>query len=473
MTMTSKAVPADPGANVSDMFGGGDGIRGVQEVLSGRPVRRFLRRELSSILERGVELGRLRIRRVKFKPDRKLTTHFDVSLNARSGKLVRQIVVTWSASHPDPAGLNLAEKALDDEAAARGLSWPFRSLSREIPRHGLRIVVSPMDPRTPELMRLTDPGYVASLLATAYGSTSRESGEYRVRSIRYRPGERHVLRYDPVPPTDGSPPVFAKTSRDQDVDRSFRITSQIADWLERSGGEVRASRPLAAFSADRVILYPRVPGQPLSRTLARSTLDPAPHLHRVGTAARLLHQSPEALAEDLRPRELSVEIQSIARASEHVQQLLPAVGATIHDILRRAKATYPKLPNEAPTFTHGDFKADHVWVTRTGLTILDFDTCGLSDPAVDVGKFLADLDWAFLKAGRPGLGAAQAAFLSGYASGDSSQRLARARLFEVLVLVKSTVHRVALFDPNWASRTRMLIRHADRLSRALAVDPIE
>ena len=102
-------------------------------------------------------------------------------------------------------------------------------------------------------------------------------------------------------------------------------------------------------------------------------------------------------------------------------------------------------------------------MTPRTLTLLDFGTCAVADPASDIGKFLADLDWWYARTSRPGVKAAQAAFLAGYGANGSDHRLARARVFEILILVKSTVHRVALFDPDWAARTRGLIRYADRL----------
>ena len=48
---------------------------------------------------------------------------------------------------------------------------------------------------------------------------------------------------------------------------------------------------------------------------------------------------------------------------------------------------------EKPTFTHADFKSDHLLTTPQGLTLIDFDTCTLTNPALGIGKFLADLEW--------------------------------------------------------------------------------
>jgi len=54
---------------------------------------------------------------------------------------------------------------------------------------------------------------------------------------------------------------------------------------------------------------------------------------------------------------------------------------------------------------------------------------------------------------------AQAQFLVGYGQ-TTPARLQRARLYEALVLTKSTARRVKLFDPDWSTRTERLIETA-------------
>ena len=101
----------------------------------------------------------------------------------------------------------------------------------------------------------------------------------------------------------------------------------------------------------------------------------------------------------------------------------------------------------------------------TGLTLMDFDTCSLADPAIDVGKFLADLQWWYASYGQPGVEEAQAHFLDAYSPGTPWDRLRRARAYEVLVLIRLAVHRLRLFDNNWAMRTEQLVERAEHLLR--------
>src|SRR5207237_5485217 len=65
-------------------------------------------------------------------------------------------------------------------------------------------------------------------------------------------------------------------------------------------------------------------------------------------------------------------------------------------LLDRARELHDRLPQEPPTFTHGDLKTEHIWAAADGLTVMDFDSARPADPALDVGYFLAD--WQFQQA---------------------------------------------------------------------------
>jgi aminoglycoside phosphotransferase (APT) family kinase protein len=172
------------------------------------------------------------------------------------------------------------------------------------------------------------------------------------------------------------------------------------------------------------------------------------------------------------PHDFGKEVKAIARASEHLEVLRPATRASITSILDRATELYSRLPQETPTFAHGDLKADHLFVTRKGLTLIDFDTCYLADPAIDVGKFLADLRWWYSKYRLPHVEHAQQQFLNGYFGRENGARLLRARVFEALILTKITVRRVRLFERDWAYRTEQLVQTASAIvDRAFSASP--
>jgi len=224
-----------------------------------------------------------------------------------------------------------------------------------------------------------------------------------------------------------------------------------------------AARPLAYLAADDVVLYPLVPGRPLSADL-RPTPAVAAHLAQAGAFLRTLHGAPAADAAELPARPFEDDVSEVGKAAGHVRFLLPEVGALLDDFLGRARDLDRRLPSEAPVFTHGDYKADHLWGSGRGLTVIDFNTCSLADPALDLGKLMADLRWS----GRLDPAWARRHLLEGYGP-TSSERLLRTGLHEALVLAKITIRRVRVADPDWAARTRALLTRAAGLLDELQV----
>jgi aminoglycoside phosphotransferase (APT) family kinase protein len=453
---------------------GSAGLAGVQWAVQGPAIRRMLRETIAGLLPPGSRVGPLRLTRAKFKPERKINAYYTFAVDgpARAGERPVPAAVTWQALG-DPAGLAGALSQAQAEVEARGLLAPFCRLWQAIPERNLLLQVWPLDPVFPQLARLADPAHAAELLETlGLLPGGAGPGDLAVEPVRYRPGERHVLRYRVGP---GGPVYYVKLYEDfAAAGRAFRVANRVVDWLVGAVREpplqdtpIHGARPVAWSETDGALIYPRIPGDPLSGLLDRSPRWLAGHLARVGQALHRLHSGPPSLAEELKENPFEKEVKAIRRACEHIQVLQPETGAAILRLLDQAQAVHARLPQEPATFTHSDFKADHLLVDGQAMTLIDFDTCAIADPALDLGKFLADLQWWFAQRRLSGVEQAQQAFLSGYPCDPSADRMSRARLYETLVLVKITARRVKLYGRDWAGETRDLIAKAQERMRSL------
>jgi len=438
--------------HVDDVLSGRTGALGVRGALRSSSLRRRVRGLLMDALARPTPLGPCRLRRTKFKPGRKLTAYLDADIAGHGGP--RAIAVTWEAAGGATDGPSAHEAALEAEAGRRGLRTPFRRLTAEARDVRMRVDIAPLDAAFPQLVRLSDPAYMAELVG---GST-----HFEVVTVRYRPRQRHVLLYRPAAAHHG-PTLFAKLYRDDAGAREHLVALAVADLLDEAR-DCAGARPLAYLDHDdRAVLFASLPGRPLSTCLRGGTRAAGVHLRQGGAALRRLHAAPAELSALVEPHAVEAELIATERASEAIQHLLPSSGAAVRDILARTRDLLDQVPAEPARFAHGDYKADHLLVGRAGVTLIDFDRCARSDPALDLAKFLADVRWWTER--RPGaVASAQAEFLAGYGP-TSRLRLARARVLEPLLLLKMTARRVPVHEPDWDGRTAALVARADQLLR--------
>src|SRR5207245_4896894 len=160
--------------------------------------------------------------------------------------------------------------------------------------------VSPPSARFTPLVRLSDGRYVCHMLAAGYPSAGIASDQpqpdrYAVTSIRYRPGKRHVLRYDSLGAAKAGT-VFAKLYTGENGARVFHRATQAREWLAQHEQGVTSVQPLAYVAEDGVVLYPGLSGAPLSKHLRRPNRCVGQCLERAGAALHALHHLPQEAA---------------------------------------------------------------------------------------------------------------------------------------------------------------------------------
>lgn len=455
--------------NREDILSGKAGLAGIHWALNGQSSRRLLRNEAQSMLQPGFRAGAFHLTRAKFKPGRKLSAYFSFPILDDAGKVCQSahLAVTWQdiLDDNDQPG---ERSPLQDEANRAGLMPVQGELWRDLPERGIRLQLWPLDPKFPHLVQLGNPSHVARMLSSL-GIAHDMKQLPVITPIRYRPGERHVLRYEffsAATESERGQRLYAKLYKDgQDAARAFGVANRVVDWLDANPEGLQGNRPEAMSQDDCVILYPHAPGVPLSHQLDRSRRWLASQLKIIGRALSTMHSGPETLQAGLKENTFANEAKVVRRASEHIQALLPETYEEILKILDELQARYSNLPQEKPTFTHSDFKADHLLSTPQGLTLIDLDTCTLTDPALDIGKFLADLEWWFQLRGISGVEEAHVELIKGY-QGENvadpiiAERLRRAKLFHILILVKIVARRVPIYKKEWGTMTAQMIEHA-------------
>jgi len=384
-----------------------------------------------------------RLRRATFKPRRKLTGYYDIVLEGVPQPVLT--AVTWFPGEVSASAAQLA--AAQDGLRDAGVAVPLHCLWAIDAARGMLVLAAPLDAAIPSLGPLSDSRRVPEVLA-ACGAVGGNGG-HSVHHLRYRPGRKHVLEYR-SPEGKG---IFVKLYRPDAVPQFAGAAiafSSLVDAATVPG--VHALPPVAVLSATGAVLYRSAPGTPLWRCLRADQPAAAAHLRRVGRLLRAVHSSPAA---KLRERDPDDEVKAVFRACEAITVQQPELGTLALTVAERARQCLASLEQEPATVVHGDVKLDHVLCTADSVTVLDTDRCAVSDPALDIGKLLADLRW-WSSAG-PGFDvpAADSALQAGY--GADGTRWGRARMYASLLMVKMAARRIPPASRGWEQRTSDLL----------------
>lgn len=437
---TSVALRRPPTSDeVSDILACRSTSDQVGDFLQRRAVEAVLE-TISAAIEGDVGPLRCTIERSKLKPGSRLT----VSATVRApGLQPRPVTAIWGILPPQLAS------GLPSPVDGSRPSAPFTTLTLSPQASGetrLHVFVAPADPAFPSLGELYDPEHLAPLL----GSQGIEvtASDIAVVPLRYRPGQRHVLRLDLA---ERGRCLYVKCYRDETGAQALAawhcVQAALTDWR----GPVDAVQPVGYLPAQRVMLWEGSRGTALGESLDSSR---AP-IGTAGAALRAIHDS----GVDPRQRSLrsdpASEAASTRRACEHVAALLPGLGTAAVALAEGAVRSLDERPAETGHRLHGDYKCDNILVEGDRLRLLDLDRVTVGDPALDLGKMSADLRWW---AAQRGLDATPLvdAFLEGYGR-CAPLRLHRAAGYDRLFMLRLIGRRVPLHEPGWADRVHTML----------------
>jgi hypothetical protein len=323
----------------------------------------------------------------------------------------------------------------------------------------------PDDPRLAELPTVTAPeGHGA--LAAALRAAAGPAGDATVlgiaaATVRYKPGDRCVLRYRL---TLGGPgtgtttrTVVAKLYREQadarDADALLtRLrTGPAAAWTARPLGVV-PGLPLA-LTEDLGSGGDRVPARSGLRVVHPGSAEAPAVVRAAARALAELHTSGLDTA-GLGLRTGADEAAKAAKRARVLEQHVPALAPEIRRVADLLCPTLSGLPAEPVRPAHGSYKPSQLLVRDGAVFVVDFDQCCRADPALDVGYFLAYLRpaglWYHRAGRREWFEVAAEAFRSAYLErltgrGETARTgagvLARARVYEAALLLKIAARR--------------------------------
>src|SRR6266545_3967714 len=271
---------------------------------------------------------------------------------------------------------------------------------------GMRVYSFEHDPALPGLDVARDPLALAEALSDALPECRSGAARMlrcRATVLRYRPGRRCTLRVDAWlrdarSGALGRRTLFGKLYHNAaKATPAYREMQLLADSAPARDGRVILARPAAYLPALLMVLQEPVTGTPLDMLIGRmegSTTagDPRGWDGIVRAAAALAAVHTAGLVAG-RERPIAAEVKRFGKRAARIAEVDPELGARLLELADALRAVSVNLPawGAELTLIHGDCKPNQFLIGPDGVAILDFDHCGMSDPANDVGTFLATL----------------------------------------------------------------------------------
>jgi ABC-type multidrug transport system fused ATPase/permease subunit len=385
-------------------------------------------RHLEGLLADGHEIERCTVDKVQYLPGDACIVRYRVGIrHAAAGRRFDRLVTARVMPGEAAAASWLRDRLepLAAEAAGRQELEPFaRPVALVEPLH-LAVHAFPLDADLPGLLAATDPPRMAALLGELLpdATDGRLSVEAcRVELASYNRKGRCVLRYHLFGSTgDGEVvrrTVYGKVYAEGPGEEVLAAASALQEAIEGGDGAFALPRILG-HRAGLVVLAP-VPGAPRLAPLLEARLGgPAGASDRPGpdhpdgatlegylsTCARVIaavHRAPVPLGPS---RTFEGELTEVRRELIEVGRRCPALGVQLSRWLAPAEITVAATDPFPAGPVHGDLTPAQVLFTgepsggsRCGL--IDLDTIGQAEPALDLGHFLAHLRLAVRKGER-------------------------------------------------------------------------
>jgi hypothetical protein len=330
--------------------------------------------------------------------------------------------------------------------AGLGVQPPDPVAARRVVAPGVELSVFPADPGLPALAAATDPSVLHAAIRELAPGTRHRTRAQPVRLLRYRPGRRATLL------ASAGDPYVVKVYHDPGKALAVAEGSVALQEAPGSGaGPLRLAATLGILPGMPAVLQRLVPGHGLDQLLGsprgRAT-GLADAIRSAARAVAALHRAP-VTSQRLRP--VDAELLRFQSRAAQIARVDPAAGAQLATLADRLISTRPAT-GATLGLVHGDCKPSQFRVHDDAVTLLDFDHCGIADPAADVGSFLASLRQAEARerfpaspdSGRPGeFEALAATFLRAYLGTcgrhPAGAFSARARWYEAVALERKAL----------------------------------
>ena len=275
--------------------------------------------------------------------------------------------------------------------------------TKVIPSLGMRVYRFPNDPALPSLTKALDSQMISAALAAALPEFQVGAARILrcdVSPLRFRPGRRCTVRLNVWLREKESGTIYNRVLYGKiyhDLEKARHVYQQmlsLSSSISAKDGHISFATASAFLPDLAMVLQDPVEGVPLDSLINCETeaCDSRGFAGTVAAASALAELHTNGLAAG-KPRSINSELARFKKRGARIGQVNPELGNEIIKLADALSAWLDTLDQWGATtcLVHGDCKPAQFLIKDQQVALLDFDHCGMADPAVDVGTFLATL----------------------------------------------------------------------------------
>lgn len=335
--------------------------------------------------------------------------------------------------------------------------------TRIIPSLGMQVYRFPNDPALPTLTKVLDSQNISAALAETLPEIQNRAARIlrcEVKPLRFRPERRCTVRLNLWLRKNDSGEIYKRVLYGKiyhDLEKAGHVYQQmlsLSDSVSAKDGHVSFATAAAFLPDLAMVLQDPIAGVPLDSLLScdTETCDPRGFAGILAAASPLAAFHVSGLVAG-KPRSIKAELARFKKRGARIGEINPELGNNIIKLADTLSTWLDTLDQWGATISlvHGDCKPAQFLIQDQQIALLDFDHCGMADPAVDVGTFLATLQQMKVKQtiknrGQPArcarwLPDLKRQFLQTYcsASGNPSGFWQRAEWYEAVGLLRKAI----------------------------------
>jgi hypothetical protein len=275
--------------------------------------------------------------------------------------------------------------------------------TKVIPSLGMRVYRFPNDPTLPSLTKALDSQTVSAALAEAlpeFQASAARILRCDVKLLRFRPERRCTVRLNVWLREKESGAIYNRVLYGKiyhDLEKAGHVYQQmlsLSSSISAKDGRILFATASAFLPDLAMVLQEPMEGVPLDSLISCDTeaCDPRGVAGTVAAASALAAFHTNGLTAG-KPRSINSELARFKKRGARIGQVDPGLGSDIIKLADALSAWLDSLEQWGATtcLVHGDCKPAQFLIKDQQVALLDFDHCGMADPAVDVGTYLATL----------------------------------------------------------------------------------